>query len=158
MNLASASEAQTQQRSLNSNLGDIVGVSLGSSGWSFAHQYQVYSTKRISAAVVHLCYLCPMVHHICHVTDFGQSHFAMHSILLPRQHTNSSQTSTVGLKAKDLSFWMSDKSLRFCIAPTIAMFSEALTHPLYTLNCSVLLLAFCDWIFEVDVESTWWLH
>ncbi|GFV32221.1 hypothetical protein TNCV_1675091 [Trichonephila clavipes] len=32
------------------------------------------------------------------------------------------------------------------------MFSEALTHPLYTLNCTVLPPAFCDWLFNSEVE------
>ncbi|GFW86711.1 DUF4817 domain-containing protein [Trichonephila clavipes] len=52
-----------------------------------------------------------------------------------------------------LPFWTSDKSLRFCITPTIGMFSEALTHPLYTLNCTVLSPAFCDWLFNSEVET-----
>ncbi|GFU52200.1 hypothetical protein TNCV_4186491 [Trichonephila clavipes] len=34
----------------------------------------------------------------------------------------------------------------------IEMFSEALRHPLYTLNCTVLPPAFCDWLFNSDVE------
>ncbi|GBM41432.1 Calmodulin [Araneus ventricosus] len=50
-------------------------------------------------------------------------------------------------------FWTSDKSLRFCITPTIEMLSDALGHPLYTLHCIVLPPAFCDWLFHVDVES-----
>ncbi|GFV81702.1 hypothetical protein TNCV_1703581 [Trichonephila clavipes] len=33
------------------------------------------------------------------------------------------------------------------------MFSEALTHPLYTLNCTVLPPAFCDWLFNSEVEK-----
>ncbi|GFV90100.1 calmodulin [Trichonephila clavipes] len=52
-----------------------------------------------------------------------------------------------------LPFGTSDKSIRFCITPTIEMFSEALTHPLYTLNCTVLPPAFCDWLFNSEVET-----
>ncbi|GFU86902.1 hypothetical protein TNCV_3441721 [Trichonephila clavipes] len=33
------------------------------------------------------------------------------------------------------------------------MFSEALRHPLYTLNCTVLPPAFCDWLFNSEVEN-----
>ncbi|GFT07009.1 hypothetical protein TNCV_1415611 [Trichonephila clavipes] len=33
------------------------------------------------------------------------------------------------------------------------MFSEALTRPLYTLNCTVLPPAFCDWLFNSEVEN-----
>ncbi|GBN61109.1 Splicing factor 3B subunit 3 [Araneus ventricosus] len=36
--------------------------------------------------------------------------------------------------------------------PTIEMLSDALGHPLYTLHCTVLPPAFCDWLFHVDVE------
>ncbi|GFY28881.1 hypothetical protein TNCV_4720131 [Trichonephila clavipes] len=32
------------------------------------------------------------------------------------------------------------------------MFSEALTHPLYTLNCTVLPPAFCDGLFNSEVQ------
>ncbi|GFV61450.1 hypothetical protein TNCV_2937921 [Trichonephila clavipes] len=34
----------------------------------------------------------------------------------------------------------------------IEMFSEALRHPLYMLNSTVLPPAFCDWLFNSDVE------
>ncbi|GFX17444.1 transposable element Tc1 transposase [Trichonephila clavipes] len=34
------------------------------------------------------------------------------------------------------------------------MFSEAFTRPLYTLNCTVLPPAFCDWLFNSEVERT----
>ncbi|GBM13778.1 Centrosomal protein B, partial [Araneus ventricosus] len=33
------------------------------------------------------------------------------------------------------------------------MLSDALGHPLYTLHCTVLPPAFCDWLFHVDVEN-----
>ncbi|PRD20486.1 UNVERIFIED_CONTAM: hypothetical protein NCL1_54472 [Trichonephila clavipes] len=35
-------------------------------------------------------------------------------------------------------FWNRDKSLLFCIMPTIAMFSETLTYPLFSLNFAML--------------------
>ncbi|GFS97436.1 alpha-N-acetylgalactosaminidase [Trichonephila clavipes] len=35
------------------------------------------------------------------------------------------------------------------------MFSEALTHPLYTFNCTVLPPAFCDWLFNSEGETLW---
>ncbi|GFS76708.1 hypothetical protein TNCV_1622791 [Trichonephila clavipes] len=35
----------------------------------------------------------------------------------------------------------------------IEMFSEALRHALYTLNCTVLPPTFCDWLFNSDVEN-----
>ncbi|GFU99076.1 uncharacterized protein TNCV_1227901 [Trichonephila clavipes] len=32
---------------------------------------------------------------------------------------------------------------------------QALAHPFYTLNCTELPPAFCDWLFNVEVENTW---
>jgi hypothetical protein len=55
-------------------------------------------------------------------------------------------------------FSTSDKSTRFCITPTIAIFYDSRGRPLYTLHCNVLPPAFCDWLFHVDVESRWWSH
>ncbi|GFX26605.1 hypothetical protein TNCV_4536161 [Trichonephila clavipes] len=89
MNQASALEALTQQRSLNSSLGDIVGSPLVH---PCGQLLNVYSPERISTVVVHLNHLRPAVHRICHVADFGQSHFAMHGIHLSRRHVNCSQT------------------------------------------------------------------
>ncbi|GFU17901.1 hypothetical protein TNCV_4029221 [Trichonephila clavipes] len=61
-------------------------------------------------------------------------------------------------KAKIMPFWTSDNSLHVCIMPTIVVFSEALTHSLYTLNSTAMPASFCDWVFNVKVESTWWSH
>ncbi|GFS85607.1 uncharacterized protein TNCV_2794441 [Trichonephila clavipes] len=164
MNQASASEAQTQQCSLNSSLGDTFGSPLVHFGGQLLNGSPSICPNTSPQTVVRLCHLWPVVHHICHVADFEQSHFAMHGTLLPRRHANSSQTqpfrnaSTLGPKANDHALLTSDKSLRFCITPTIEMFSEALTHPLYTLNCTVLPPAFCDWLFNSEVESKWWSH
>ncbi|GFW07262.1 hypothetical protein TNCV_3694551 [Trichonephila clavipes] len=58
---------------------------------------------------------------------------------------------TFSRKPKIMPFWTSDNSLHVCITPTTVVFSEALTHPLYTLNSTAMPASFCDWLFNVKV-------
>ncbi|GFX24706.1 hypothetical protein TNCV_3344861 [Trichonephila clavipes] len=72
-----------------------------------------------------------------------QSHFVMHGMLLPQQYTNLAvpeMLPTLAQKPMLMPFWMSDKSLCFCITP---VFYEDLAYPLDMLNCTVLLSDFC---------------
>ncbi|GFW37191.1 hypothetical protein TNCV_5020891 [Trichonephila clavipes] len=91
MNQASVLVAQMQQHSLSSSLEDTFGSLLVHLGGQLLNG-STSIRLNTSTAVVHFCHLWPLVHHICHITDFGQSHFAMHSILLPLWDTNSLQT------------------------------------------------------------------
>ncbi|GFV51333.1 uncharacterized protein TNCV_3615311 [Trichonephila clavipes] len=158
--------SQTQQCSLNSSLGDTFGSPLVHFGGQLLN----------GCARTHLCNrrspLSSMARGAPHLPrpDFEQSHFAMHVIFdtfttaACEQFTKLSRFEMLPpLVRKPMimpiwTFWTSDKSLRFCITSMIEMFSKALRHPLYTLNCTVLPPAFCDWLFNSDVESTWWSH
>ncbi|GFX77815.1 hypothetical protein TNCV_432001 [Trichonephila clavipes] len=55
---------------------------------------------------------------------------------------------TFSRKPKIMPFWTSDNSLHVCITPTIVVFSEAVTHSLYTLNSTAMPASFCDWLFN----------
>ncbi|GFW27770.1 hypothetical protein TNCV_766511 [Trichonephila clavipes] len=81
MNQAPASENQTQQRSLNSSLEATVGsplVHLG--GMLLNGSTSSLPNSPLQPSVTSIT-LWPVVHNICHVTDFGRSHFVMHGIL-----------------------------------------------------------------------------
>ncbi|GFV57646.1 hypothetical protein TNCV_3132341 [Trichonephila clavipes] len=90
INQASAPEAQTLQRSLNSSLGDTFGISLVLLGGQLLN---VSPSIRPNASM--------------------QTSFT--SKMLP----------PLSRKPMIIPFWTSDKSLHFCIAQTIAMFSES---------------------------------
>ncbi|GFW41714.1 RNA-directed DNA polymerase from mobile element jockey [Trichonephila clavipes] len=158
-NQASASEAQTQQCSLNSSLGDTFGsllVHFGGQLLNGSPSICPNASPQPSFASVIYGPWC---------TTFATS-LILNSPILPctvhfyhaacEQFTNSAVSEMLPPLARKpmiLPFWTSDKSLRFCITPMIEMFSEALRHPLYTLNCTVLPPAFCDWLFNSDVEK-----
>ncbi|GBO45157.1 hypothetical protein AVEN_128842-1 [Araneus ventricosus] len=103
-----------------------------------------------------------MVHHMCHDADFGYCHAQYTFTTAAREQFTklavSEMLPPLARKPIIMTFWTSDKLLRFCITPMIEMLSDALGHPLYTLHCTVLPPAFCDWLFHVDVESRWWSH
>ncbi|GFU92557.1 uncharacterized protein TNCV_4794861 [Trichonephila clavipes] len=150
-NQASASEAQTQQCSLNSSLGDTFGsplIHFGGQLLNGSPSICPNTSPQPSFASVIYGPWC---------TTFATS-LILNSPFSPCSvHFYHGGTRTVhklpplARKPMILPFWTSDKSLRFCITPTIEMFSEAL-------NCTVLPPAFCDWLFNSEVESTWWSH
>ncbi|GFW56060.1 uncharacterized protein TNCV_374661 [Trichonephila clavipes] len=158
-NQASASEAQMQQCSLNSSLGDTFGSPLVRFGGqllngspsicpnaspqpSFASViYGSWCTTFASSLILNSPILPCTVHFYHGGTRTVHKNSAVSEMLPP-----------LARKPMIMPFWTSDKSLRFCITPTIEMFSEALTHPLYTLKCTVLPPSFCDWLFNSDVK------
>ncbi|GFV18296.1 hypothetical protein TNCV_1764791 [Trichonephila clavipes] len=165
-NQASASKSpDAAYYSLNSSVGTLFG-----SPWfilvvSCSTVVSSICPNTISATVVRLCHLWPVVHHICHVADFEQSHFAMHGTLLPRGHANTFTNSAVSEMLPPLArkpvimpFWTSDKSLRFCITLTIEMFFPALI-PLYIRSTALCRhLPSVIGYLTLKWTGTWWSH
>ncbi|GFU80124.1 hypothetical protein TNCV_580041 [Trichonephila clavipes] len=165
MNQVPASENQTQQRSLNSSLENTVGsplVHLG--GMLYNGSTSILPNSPLQPSVTSITY-GPWY------TPFATS-LILDGPILPHarytlttvtheQSTNlavSEMLPTFSLKPKIMPFWTSDNSLHVCITPTTVVFSEALAHSLYTLNSTAMPASFCDWLFNVKVESTWWSH
>ncbi|GFS60473.1 uncharacterized protein TNCV_947131 [Trichonephila clavipes] len=55
---------------------------------------------------------------------------------------------TFSRKPKIMPFWTSDNSLHVCITPKTVVFSEAPTHPLYTLNSTAMPASFVAAVAE----------
>ncbi|GFX73869.1 hypothetical protein TNCV_396801 [Trichonephila clavipes] len=98
-----------------------------------------------------------MLHPICQVADLGQSHFAMLCILPPdgtltvHKLSRFGNASTIGPKASDHALLDVGQITPFLHYPNDC---NVFRSP-HTLNSTVLPPAFCDWLFNVDIESTW---
>ncbi|GFU57251.1 calmodulin [Trichonephila clavipes] len=150
MNQASASEGQTQQCPLNSSLGDTVGSPLIHLGGQLLNG----STSILPNVSPQLLFTSVIYGLWC--TTFASSLILDSPILPCTVYFYNGGTRTVpplARKSMIMPFWTSDKLFRFCITPTIVMFSGALTHLLHTLNCTVLPPAFSNWLFNADVEK-----
>ncbi|GFX81872.1 uncharacterized protein TNCV_2570721 [Trichonephila clavipes] len=161
-NQTSASETQTQQCSLNSSLGDTFGSPLVHfSGQVLNGSPSICPNASLQpsfASVICGLWCTTFATSLVLTVPFCHARYTF-TMAAREQFTNSSEMlPPLAQKPMIMPFWTSDKSLRFCITPTIEMFFEALTHPLYTLNCTMLPPAFCDWLFNSYVESTWWSH
>ncbi|GFX18344.1 transposable element Tcb1 transposase [Trichonephila clavipes] len=160
MNQAPASENQMQQRSLNSSLEATVGSPL---------VYLVGMLLNGSTSSLPNSPLQPSVTSITYgpwYTTFATSLILDGPILPHARYTLTTVTHeqstnlaveemlpTFSRMPKIMLFWTSDNSLYVCITPTTVVFSEALTHPLYTLNSTAMPASFCDWLFNVKVEK-----
>jgi hypothetical protein len=149
INQVSAAEAYTQQRMLNRRWGDTVGNPLVLT-WSVAQRFvrtHLHSRRSplssMARGALHLprwFWIVPFCHARYSFTSTAREQFTKWAV--------SEMLPPFARKPMIMPFSTSDKSLRFCITPTIAMFYDLLGHPLYTLHSNVLPPAFCDWLFH----------